>query len=214
MTALFPWLWLSGVLWVALGLWLYLFSPYKGNVLCKALTTAGPVLLALLGAWQQSSLQSRVLLLSLCLFLAADVCIDFSLLPGVLVFLLGHVGLIAGCLLSGSGWQALLFPGVLGCLALAWAYRRRLKTMGALAAALLVYVFVLFGMVGSLMGLLCRGFTNARLLAGLGALLFLASDLLLGDTIVTGRKSHAKDVWVMCLYETALLCLVLAPFAP
>ena len=72
---------------------------------------------------------------------------------------------------------------------------------------------VLFGMVNSILSLVqVQGLSLQTASAALGALLFLASDLLLGDIIVTGRKSRTKDCWVMYLYEIAVLLLVLSPF--
>ena len=207
-------LWLLGFAWILFGLWLYMFSKWKDNVLCKALTTLGPVLLAGYALVQQPDTPGWALFISAVLFLVADILINSSLLPGVLVFLLGHIGLIVRCFLLGSSWAALLIPAVLGCALMAFVYRRRLKAMGPLAVALLVYVAVLFGMVNSILSLVqVQGLSLQTVSAALGALLFMASDLLLGDIIVTGRKSRTKDCWVMYLYEFAVLLLVLAPFA-
>lgn len=208
-----PILWIIGFVWVFFGLWLYMFSRWKDNVLCKAFTTLGPVLLALYALVQQPSTPAWVLFVSVVLFLVADILINSTLLPGVLVFLLGHIGLIVRCFLLGSTWLSLLVPAVLGCALMAFVYRRQLKAMGPLSIALLVYVAVLFGMVSSILSLVqVQGLSLQTASAALGALLFLASDLLLGDIIVTQRKSRTKDCWVMYLYEIAVLLLVLSVF--
>lgn len=210
----FRWLCPLGFLWIFFGLWLYMFSRWKDRIPCKVFTTAGPVLLALAGALRQPSDHSWALFAAAFLFLLADIFINLSLLPGVLVFLLGHIGLIVRCFLLGSSWAALLVPAVLGCAFTAFVYRRQLKGMGPLAIALLVYVAVLFGMVGGILSLVhVQGLSLQTVSAALGALLFLASDLLLGDIIVTGCKTRTKDCWVMYLYEIAVLLLALAPFA-
>ena len=203
-----------GLAWIALGLWLYLWSSYKGKTTAKAFTTLGPVLIALLGALLRQTGADWVLFGTAALFLAADIFICYSLVPGVLVFLAGHVGLICRAVLDGAPLAAVLVPGALGCLALTVRYRKRFSVMGASSAALVVYVFVLFGMVGAIISMLWveGGHFAAKTVACLGALCFLCSDLLLGDAIVMDRKTEYRNRWIMCLYEPAVLLLILAPY--
>lgn len=204
----------AGLAWIALGLWLYLWSPYKGKTTVKAFTTLGPVMIAFAGALLRQSTADWVLCATAVLFLLADIFICYSLVPGVLVFLAGHIGLIARAILDGAPLAAVLVPGALGCLVLAVCYRKRFAAVGASSAALIVYVFVLFGMAGAIGSLFWvpGGHLPAKLVAGLGAGCFLCSDLLLGDAIVMNRKTEFRNRWIMCLYEPAVLLLVLAPY--
>ena len=108
------------------------------------------------------------------------------------------------------GWN-LLFSAIV-CGFLLWGYRRWLKAFGSQSLFLSVYLFIL----------LCMAFTAAsipftRQSAGVwmllaGALCFVASDLILGASIITGKKSEWKDKAVMLLYEPAVFLLTLSVF--
>ena len=213
MPSLLPWLGPAAFLWTAVGLWLYLFGKPRYNIYSKIFAISGSVLLALLGLCLQPSFQSALLFSSACFFMAADIFINSSLKKGVVVFLLGHICLLVRSFLLGGSWSAVLVVGAFGCIVPAFLYYRQLKPLGILAPMLLVYVFVLFGTAGSIFSLYLFHKTTGYLLASVGALLFLISDILLGDGILTRRKSRVRACCVMYLYEAAVLLLMLSPFA-
>ncbi len=205
------WLGVLGLLWNALFLWLYLWSPGKGSVWYKGGATLGSVLIAAIGVAHKGG-ESWILLAAAFLCLAADVWIQHSLIPGVLVFLAAHIGFILwNCVQGGILWLGFLL-GIVGCVICLWAYRTYISSFREKAVPLAVYVFVLLSMWGTALSLLWTLRGSSAFLAFLGATFFLASDMILGNTIATGRTSATRDRWVMCLYEPAILLLSLNAF--
>ena len=205
------WIWILCCVLIGVFLKLYLWGPGKGSTVCKAAATFVSVCLSFGGALRFGG-WAWIVFAAVSLCMAADIWIQYSLIPGVLVFLSAHLCFIAWMVLSGGrlGWNLLLSAVV--CVCLLWIYRRHLKAFGIQSAGLSVYLLIL----------LCMFFTAAGMPVSLhsarvwillaGALCFVSSDLLLGASIVTGKKSGWKDKAVMLLYEPAVFLLAMSVF--
>ncbi len=218
MSALSKGLLAAGLVWAGLGIWLYLEKAGRFALVYKGCTTAGPALIALAGAVLRGTAADWVLAASALLFVAADVALEIRMSCGVLLFLAGHLGVIALALQRGAPFGAMLAAGAFGAVYMYLRHRRNRKKLGALVPVLSVYSFVLFAMLGAcLAGLWSAGGVlhcgPAALLTAAGAVCFTASDLLLGEDLVSGSRTRARRWWIMVLYEAAVLLLVLAPFA-
>lgn len=209
--SLMDWIWIFCCILIGIFLKLYLWGPGKGSTVCKAAATFVSVCISFSGALYFGGWFWTVCIAAF-LCMVADIWIQYSLIPGVLVFLSAHLFFIAWMFFSGGqlGWN-LLFSAIV-CGFLLWGYRRWLKAFGSQSLFLSVYLFIL----------LCMAFTAAsipftRQSAGVwmllaGALCFVASDLILGASIITGKKSEWKDKAVMLLYEPAVFLLTLSVF--
>ena len=174
-----------------------------GHICFRVVSFFGPLRF---GGW------AWIVFAAVFLCMAADIWIQYSLIPGVLVFLSAHIFYITWIVLSGGmlGWNLLLSCVVCGCLL--WLYRRHLKSFGAQSIGLSIYLLILLCMVSTAISLPFAVNSLGAWIVLSGALLFVSSDLILGASIVTGRKSGWKDKAIMLLYEPAVFLLALSPF--
>lgn len=165
-----------------------------------------PILLAYVVVSTRRGRRPAALLVGLAFGWAGDVVLQTSLsvafLVGLGLFLAGHVGYIVGFVrlhaLAGLRRRALLaVPYAVAYVALTVALWPRLGTTRVPMAG---YGLVLFAMALLAMALDWR--------LGVGALLFVCSDLLLGATHV-GISFPAADLVVMSTYAAAQLVIVL-----
>ncbi len=210
MTGVF-WLLLAlGYGWQGVFLWLYLERPGDKRLFYKAATTAGPALIALAGAGLRGAATDWLLLTSVLLFVAADALLEIHMAIGVLLFLAGHVGIGVILLGQGASPAVAVSAGLVGLSAVVWVHRKRLVKLGKL---MLVYVLVLFAMLGAALSCAARpGAGAASIVTALGSGMFVASDMLLGDAMLRGYRTRSRHWWIMGLYESAVLLLALAPF--
>ena len=190
---------------------LYLWGPGKGSTVCKAAATFVSVCVSFFGALRFGG-WAWIVFAAVFLCMAADIWIQYSLIPGVLVFLSAHIFYITWIVLSGGmlGWNLLLSCVVCGCLL--WLYRRHLKSFGVQSIGLSIYLLILLCMVSTAISLPFAVNSLGAWIVLSGALLFVSSDLILGASIVTGGKSGWKDKAIMLLYEPAVFLLALSPF--
>ena len=204
-------IWAGGLFLIGVFLKLYLWGPGKGSTLHKAAATFVSVLISLDGALRFGG-WAWVLFIAVLLCMAADIWIQYSLIPGVLVFLSAHLFFIGWMALKGGvlSWNLLIGAAICGLLL--WLYRRYLKGMGAQAVFLSLYLLILMSMLATALSLpFVSQSAGASIIAG-GASLFAASDLILGASIVTGRKTELKDRLIMLFYEPAVFLLAVSVF--
>ncbi len=213
MTLIFWCLLLVGFTWTGVFVWYYLEKPGNKRLLYKAAATAGPALLALAGALWRGRPTDWLLFVAAVLFVAADVALEVHMLSGVLLFLAGHLGVCIILRGQGASLRVAGTAALLGLAAVLWVHRSRFKKMGRLTPVLLVYVTVLFAMLGAAVSCLWQPDAGAATaVTAVGAGCFVVSDMLLGDAMLCGYRTRSRHWWIMGLYETAVLLLALAPY--
>lgn len=150
----------------------------------------------------------RWVLLALALGLVGDVLLlpgPDRFVPGLLAFLLGHLAWVAACVSVGLGVPALGWVG-LGVLSVALVAGRHILPAAhrdggaALAGAVAAYMLVIGTMA-------VVGWATGRLLVGLGASLFVASDTVLAIGRFVRQHRWTGPV-VMVTYHLAQALLV------
>lgn len=170
------------------------FGPRRLVYLCKPLTIALIILIALQTKHQTPAFYQRMILIGLLFSLAGDV---FLMLPrdrfimGLLSFLLAHVCYIAAFAVDGARltpfWSALPFLlYAIVMLRALWPTLRKMKV------PVVVYTLAISVMAWLALNRWLAGADNGQLTAFVGALLFVASDSFLAVDRFKRRTRYAQ----------------------
>jgi uncharacterized membrane protein YhhN len=170
------------------------FGPRRIVYLCKPLTIALIILIALHTKHPASAFYQRMILIGLLFSLAGDV---FLMLPrdrfimGLVSFLLAHLCYIAAFAFDGARlkpfWSVLPFPlYAIAMLRALWPTLRKMKV------PVVVYTLAISAMAWLALNRWLAGAEEGQLLAFVGALLFVASDSFLAVDRFKRRTRFAK----------------------
>ena len=190
----------------------HLGAEYAGRrrmvYLCKPLTTALILVLALVGGSHVSRLYQTLIVLGLAASLVGDV---FLMLPddrfaaGLASFLLAHL-LYAGAFVSAIERAPPVSSLVPFALYGVFFFRLLAPHVGRLRWPVLAYAFAILFMAWAAAGQWFQGARPGALLALLGAMLFLISDSVLGWHRFRRRRPSAPLV-ILSTYYAAQWCI-------
>lgn len=195
------------LLFIALLVLLQFYFHYN-TLLLKAACTAVGVALSLWAVLSKTDAFSVLVFCALLVCMAADVILELHFVSGMLVFLCGHLLLIAALLLLAQPqWTslplwALFYSGTV------LFFRKYIPQLGKLLLPFMVYPVILLGMLSLALPLPFVLHSAGSWLLAAGALLFSCSDLLLAHNIITKKHNHLVMYW----YETAIFFLALSVF--
>ena len=192
----------------ALGLALLLFLNWKQSTwapAAKALASIGFVALALTrGAIADG--YGRLVLVGLIAGLAGDLLLELRAAPGFLLglgaFLIGHLAYTAAFALDHPDWAlTALAAGALAVFGVGVAKWLKPHLNSSLRVPVLIYIVVILAMTAVGIGLV-----DHRLLASVGAVCFLASDLAVArDRFV--QPGFVNSAWGLPLYYLGQILL-------
>ena len=188
------------------------WGKQKWNILPKCLSTWMIVCTGFLGIWARVDIQGldkKWILAALLLFLLADGLLEIQFFLGMGVFGAGHLILIGWFLTRGaytpvSFFWWLLFMGIS-----LYIFRRELEggKENPWLYAMILYPAVLMGMTAVAVMLPAK-LGPDYLRAGIGALLFAVSDLMVGKGFFH-KLSKPMSVLALSLYYAGIFCISL-----
>ncbi len=212
--ALIPWLASAAVLSAAVTIAAHYTRPPRWVLvrIFKPLTTILILFIALLPGTVTTDAYARAIALGLLFSLAGDIFLvlpDRYFLYGLVAFLLAHGCYIsafhAGVSSAGFHW-ALAVLLVIGAGVLGYLWNRLSPVM---KGAVGVYVLVIVLMAALAVGRALEQMSRGSLLAGVGALLFVASDGMLAVNRF-GRPIRGEQALVLVTYFAAQLLIAIS----
>lgn len=179
----------------------------KARALClKGACTLVPVLLCTAGAILADGQLSGVwwMAAGLVLCLAGDILLELFFLAGMAAFLCGHVAYIGGFMaLAPWRWESLPIFAVLALVVVLLFYRL-IPRMKEKTLPFIVYAAVLLAML-SVALVLPLTIGGRGVVAAVGALLFVVSDLLLARNLLLGPVGHSDAISLGCYFSGQFL---------
>lgn len=199
------------LLFILMTVLLQFYFRYNTLFLKAACTSVG-VMLSLWAVLKKADVFSILVFCALLLCMAADVILELRFVIGMLVFLCGHLFLIAALLqFAQPQWVSLLLWLLLysGTVLL---FRKYIPQLGSRFLPFMVYPVILLGMLSLALPLPFMLHNTGSWLFAAGAFLFSCSDLLLAHNIITENHQRWRSHLVMYWYEPAIFLLALSVF--
>ncbi len=184
-------------------LWLHLWKK-QGNDVVKTFSAIVCSVVAVIGATQHGGM-AWLVAAAIMICAVADYVLEKSFVAGTLVFMLAHILLIVYLVLNGGklSWNLLIALAIVigtGVMYRKFIFHRNDKIMPVIG----VYSCVLAFMVAVALSMIEVELTTARIIMMVAAVCFTVSDAILGDCVVTGRKSDLKYKILMFFYTAAI----------